>query len=56
MSMQPNPANPIPEWTVADRLRKARESADLSQAELAELTGISRRTIDARYITCQPGL
>lgn len=46
MSMQPS-TNRIPEWTVADRLRKARESAGLSQADLAELTGISRRTISS---------
>lgn len=44
MSTQSQP-NPIPEWTVADRLRKVRESAGYSQSELADLTGISRRTI-----------
>lgn len=34
-----------PEWTPADRLRKARESSGLKQQELAELTGISRASI-----------
>lgn len=35
----------VPEWTVADRLRKARESAGLDQATLAELAGLSRATV-----------
>lgn len=35
----------IPPWTLADRLRKAREFAGLKQAELAEYAGISRRSI-----------
>lgn len=35
----------LPKWTVADRLRKAREDADLDQAELAERIGVSRSTI-----------
>ena len=35
----------IPVFTRSDFLRKAREHAGLSQSELAELTGISRRTI-----------
>jgi transcriptional regulator with XRE-family HTH domain len=35
----------VPEWTVHDRCRKARESAKLSQMELADRTGISRATI-----------
>lgn len=38
-------AGRIPVWTLADRIRKARESADLSQTALAELTGISRRSL-----------
>lgn len=33
------------EFTSADRLRKARESAGLSQAELAVKIGVSRATI-----------
>jgi transcriptional regulator with XRE-family HTH domain len=32
-------------WTVGDYMRKARESAGLSQPELAELIGVSRLTI-----------
>ncbi len=35
----------IPEWTLGDRLRKARESAGLEQTELASDIGISRRTV-----------
>ena len=35
----------IPTWTLADRLRKAREDANLTQQELAELTGISHTSI-----------
>lgn len=34
-----------PEWTLADRLRKARESAGLKQTDLAAETGISRASI-----------
>jgi transcriptional regulator with XRE-family HTH domain len=35
----------VPEWTLGDRLRKAREASGLNQTELAEITGISRRSI-----------
>lgn len=35
----------IPDWTLADRLRKAREVAGLEQAELAQRIGISRHTV-----------
>ena len=35
----------VPAWTVADRLRKARESAGLDQGQLAELTGMALNTI-----------
>ena len=35
----------IPTWTIADRLRKARESAGLEQNEPALAAGISRATI-----------
>ena len=34
-----------PEWTLTDRLRKAREYRGLSQAELADLTGVSARSV-----------
>ena len=43
MSAVPPPS--VPEWTLADRLRKARELAGYSQAELATATGISQRSI-----------
>jgi transcriptional regulator with XRE-family HTH domain len=35
----------IPEWTMGDRLRKAREDAGLSQTELATRMGVSRQTV-----------
>jgi transcriptional regulator with XRE-family HTH domain len=35
----------VPEWSVADRLRKAREVAGMDQAELAERAGLSRATV-----------
>ena len=35
----------VPEWTIGDRLRKARESAGLDQPELAGIIGVSRKTI-----------
>lgn len=34
-----------PEWTLGDRLRKAREEAGLDQAALADALGVSRATI-----------
>lgn len=37
----------VPEWTVADRMRKAREYRGLSQTEFAAETGLSRRTISS---------
>jgi transcriptional regulator with XRE-family HTH domain len=45
MSAAPPPA--VPEWTLADRLRKARELAGYSQAELAAATGISRQSVNS---------
>lgn len=42
---QQSAAGLIPRWTVGDRLRKARETAGLSQDELAAATGVSRRSI-----------
>jgi DNA-binding XRE family transcriptional regulator len=44
MSIQPD-AGTIPAWTLGDRLRKARETAGLSQAELAADIGISRASV-----------
>lgn len=35
----------IPEWTMGDRLRKAREAAGLEQQELAQKIGVARTTI-----------
>lgn len=35
----------IPEWRMSDRLKRAREHAGMSQAELAETVGVSRATI-----------
>lgn len=48
--MRPELPPAVPEWTLADRLRKARGDAGYSQAELAEATGISRQSIN-RYET-----
>ncbi len=35
----------VPEWTLGDRLRKARQSAGFEQSDFAEATGIARGTI-----------
>jgi transcriptional regulator with XRE-family HTH domain len=35
----------IPQWTLGDRLRKARESRGLTQTELSAVIGVSRRSI-----------
>ena len=48
--MRPELPPAVPEWTQADRLRKARGDAGYSQAELADATGISRQSIN-RYET-----
>ena len=45
MTTSINIAGRVPEWTMADRFRKARESADMSQDELAKLVGMSRSGI-----------
>lgn len=42
---QPYEAGTIPVWTQPDRLRKAREHAGLSQDQLADRVGISRRSV-----------
>lgn len=36
----------VPEWTIGDRLRKARESTGATQAEFAERLGVARNTIN----------
>lgn len=46
MTTQPM-AGRVPQWTMADRLRKARESAGLEQGELAEAMGVSRQSISS---------
>lgn len=38
-------ATMVPQWTMEDRLRKAREAAEMDQRELAETIGVSRNTI-----------
>ncbi|MCC8930810.1 helix-turn-helix domain-containing protein, partial [Rhodococcus sp. I2R] len=38
-------AGDVPDWSTADRLEKARRHAGLSQDELAERLGMSRRTV-----------
>lgn len=35
----------VPSWTPGDRFRKAREIRGLTQAQLAELLGVSQRTV-----------
>lgn len=40
-------AGVVPSWTLGDRLRKARDTAGLSQDEFESITGISRRSISA---------
>ncbi|WP_366938970.1 helix-turn-helix transcriptional regulator [uncultured Microbacterium sp.] len=37
----------VPQWTIADRLRKARESAGFEQRDFAARTSMSRATISA---------
>lgn len=45
MTNLPNLSGFIPQWSLADRIRKAREYAGQSQSELSELAGYSRATI-----------
>jgi len=41
------PYDDDPQWTLGDRLRKAREGAELTQGEMAERLHVSRATISA---------
>lgn len=43
--MQLSQPGDVPAWTLADRLRKARDHAKLSQQELAAAIGISRASV-----------
>ncbi len=40
------PKNPVTERVLYNRLREARLTADLTQAELADRIGVSRKTIN----------
>jgi transcriptional regulator with XRE-family HTH domain len=44
-SMSTNGERHIPAWTFGDRVRKAREQAGLTQAEMAEKLNVSRKTL-----------
>ncbi len=41
------PGMVVPEWTIGDRMRKAREHARLSQAQMARELGVGRTSIVA---------
>jgi transcriptional regulator with XRE-family HTH domain len=43
--MSTQPSGVIPTWTIADRLRKAREVTGMDQREFADHIGISRNTV-----------
>jgi transcriptional regulator with XRE-family HTH domain len=43
--MTTSTAPSIPQWTLGDKLRKARECAGMDQEELARRIGISRNTV-----------
>jgi len=45
MTTAKTPVGGVPEWTIGDRLRKARESADIGVSEMAEAIGISRNSV-----------
>lgn len=45
MSQLMNHGGGVPEWTLADRIYKARKWAQMDQGDLATVTGISRTTI-----------
>ena len=43
--MSTQPQGIIPEWTLGDRLRKAREETGLDQGQFADEIGISRNSV-----------
>lgn len=45
MTTAKTPVGGVPEWTIADRLRKAREHAQMDKGEFAEKIGISRNSV-----------
>ncbi|WP_082156361.1 helix-turn-helix domain-containing protein [Cellulomonas sp. A375-1] len=48
----------VPQWTIGDRLRKAREAAGVSTAEFAEAIGVSRNTVtnyERGHVEPRPG-
>lgn len=47
MALTDIPGSITPQWSLSDRLIKARDFAGLDQTELADLTGISRASISA---------
>lgn len=55
MSLAEIPDPKIPEWTLGDRLRKARESAGLDQQVLADEFGVVVSSISAYEKGRQPG-
>lgn len=45
MTTAKTPVGGVPEWTIGDRLRKARETADIGPTEMADRIGISRNSV-----------
>lgn len=48
------PATVVPEWDMADRLRKALRVADMHVSDMADYLGITRETV-GRYINGHAG-
>ena len=44
-TVTPLPAKHTPEWTLSDRMWKARKDAGLTAAQIAALIGISRKSV-----------
>jgi transcriptional regulator with XRE-family HTH domain len=45
MTEQPAPPQALPQWDVADRLRKSLRHAGLGTAEMADYLGVSRQSV-----------